>query len=872
MPRIPNFGNQNRLSLNVPSEQAAPVSKVGDILTNLGGQAAEFGMELEKRRKAAADRRDSTQKSLDLKREWLDTSTELKLARRPDGTLNPDRVGYKDPEKETPFTYTDKVEEFWGERMNSYSEMAASPESKAQFLSQMRPLQEDSILKADAETRTMEAAATIEGVNKTIKSYKNDILILPEVTFKDVKSSVATVRDLNKKLWDEDRVLSEQDYFERDNKINNEMAVVTLDNFFRNERPEDMEALLYAGNLPEGFEDRASKLDLMNLEEGKKQLRKEYAGAPEKEVERVIEQFERQMDIDTENRLRFRGEDDPSNKDVQAISSALTSKQIESYMRRAKKLKKNKILDGIKKARSEMNDIIKRMRNDSIDSSSPEEREMHDRVVHNFTRTSQPSKDTDSAFAYNKVMLEKVRENVLMDFRKDFMFSTPEEIDARLAAFEENPRNIMPEFLEEYERLRREAPDSDLRKEYSSAKEELANDFQNGSQYLNLAFEQTVAKGRAYQSKFRASILKDPGGTFDAQFAQGDPQYLKPGEKRISKMNEMFEAKKVGPHYRRYVSEAQTADFKLQYDKAPTTQDKAEVLLATREQWGSFENWLKVAPQYLEESGIPKSLRLATIMPNVDSVQSLIGVLGEGQPQAIEQTFKNRHPNGDPALFQMAVQENEKVQSFIEAMVSSSGSTLDTVQLESDIFSAMKLYAMNTYNKESGETFGDSAAERSAEVAAQELIDKNFNVVSTGESTIYAPKMPPVRAPMGRQMQVPTREELVGFLDLNEDPAKLKKIAQAPPEFNTIAAEYLAMDEYTSTQDKWELALEDHAYWSTTPGMDGVALRFRPQTDAQFNNDPQSPYSGFVTDKNGDIIVVPWSDIANNPAYDLGVR
>jgi hypothetical protein len=843
MPVIPGMNNRSRMNLGVPQVQAAPASTLGDAFANVGGQAAQFGLEIMQFRKKAADARDVSEKSLQLQSELLNVTTELENARMNDGSLNPDVFGYKDKEANTRFSYTEKLGEFWDERLKTYAKTAASPESREDFLGRARGLKTESMLKGEAKTLELEVASTLNVFFEGAKAVTNSILVVPELTVPEAAKNAGSVWNDHTSLFSKG-LINEPTYRAQDKKVTREMTVASLDNFVRNSRPDEIEALIFSGNLPKEYDEVLEQAAMIQEMGGMAEIRKQWAGivSPER-LQAMEEDFKRMMKIDPKNRLKYRGD-----VDAERLAQSLTNSDIEKYLREAQKLRRSNALNGATTAVKEHQALNRRLMEDRGDRpiSVDEMRQVTDRTAAVVASTD----NFDTKFEYSTRLLETLLNKRIGEVQRESLVWTEDEHAGYVNEMISEPLKNVQMASESIKELLPEIEDPTARQGYIE-QQELLEKMGKGeySQQVSEFTEQTVAKLSEIRNKNRAQLLSDPASLF-----QSEPL----GPSRLNRMDESFNAYNIPPHRRKYASKAEIEDFKIAFDKAPTDESRVNIITGLRERWGGLDNWYKVMNQYVDESGLPKAIKIAGLMPDRTSMQSFLGVMAPGRGDEIRKNFKNAHPDQDASVFYESVQENPAFADLNLALAGMVDSSLESVETINSFRDSIALYTMHTFNEKGGSFFGPNAVDASSKLAATEIISKNFTVASNGSSSVFAPVAPVVQGPM-RDANVfyPKKEELNRFLEVYSDPVEMAKLADKMPMSVIELANTLTAVEGRDHKKLWQDTLQNYGYWATSPDMSGLILRMRDGNDLN--------YSGAIPDKDGNNIIIPWNRLVNDP-------
>lgn len=862
--QIPGFEGRSRISTDVPQQTAMPGSRTGQQLAELGGKAAEVGISILESRKKVADASDLYQKSSALEADYLDFDTKLKKALMSDGSVNPEIFGYKNKATGERYKYDELTREFWEENLPKYEKTAASKESMLALRNKMRPLAQESSLKSQATVLEMEVSNILDTRREATRSTTNAIMVQPELDPELAATSASRVWDDNNKLM-VDGIIDQDTYRAMDKASSRDMTLASLDNYARHGRADDIISVIFAGNLPRDYGAYLESISNMDVSEGINQLRQSWGGlVAEDELAQMETDFRRAMEIPPELRVKYapKGPDDAEFQDIQKMSSSLNRQEIEKYLRKALKLRRNNALQGVNIRKKEHGSMNDRLNKGQLVRNTPEAREEYARVLEDTAGDMAFLEDEDSIFDRAQDTLRSVIAADMSELASQSLFSSDEEFLDQILPMQNNPKEFIERAVMEVDTLMQTTERADAREGFGKSKQLFTA--MVGGQYAQQAQEaiQTASTQLSQmRENQREELLKDPGGLFDPQ-AQAEERV--PGTQRISKMDEMFDAFNIPPHWRKYTSAARVQDFAQKFNMANTDEAKAWALANERDSWGGLENWYKVMDQYIEEGGFPRSMKIAALMPNTQSMESFIGVFGKGRAQAIREEFKLSEI--EPILVLDEVQNNEAFSEFNYALGIMTDSSLESVESSNDFREAVQLYAMHTYNSGAGSWFGPNAIQAGVQASVEEIVQNNFTVVSEGRSAIFAPKMPIVASPMAReQLQVPTEKELKRFIAHYNSPEEMAKLAMMPDGFFEMASEFMQLDPSIGTGERWENQLAEHGYWATSPDMQGVVLRFSVQGNRQVSNDPKDPYSGMALDKKGEPVFIPWNRLVNDP-------
>ena len=869
--RIPGFEARQRISTEVPTQRAMPGSRIGEVLQNLGGQAAQFGQSIMQSRKRAADTRDVFEKSRDIQSDFLEYDTRLKGALTSDGKLNPEIFGFKDKERGVRFSYDEKVEEFWRDKLPKYSKQAASPEAEESFLQSIRPLISETILKSQAQVLEMEVAATLAAEREKQHAVANTIIVQPELTPEVAGIHVADVWGGQSKMH-ADGLIDEDTFRALKRQSGRELTIASLDNYVRHGRADDIISVIFAGNLPKDYADHLQQISQMGESEGIQTIRETWGGLiPEEELKEMENEFKRSLLIEPSVRSKYapKSKDDVEYLEIRQMSQTLNAKDIERYLRKAMKLKRSNALQGINTRKREHNAMNERLRRGYLNLDNPEHGEEVRSVLEDTAMDVNALEDEDSIFDRAQQTLDTLISSETGRIYRQSIFMNEAEFHNYVTPLVENPKTLLELVEQDLDNLIAGTTNDSARGGFTRQRDIVGGmvkgKYAQQAQGKIQEAADNLASMREYQ---RQDILEDAASVFVSTMPGADQM---PPSERIKKMDEMFENFNIPPHWRKYASKAQIKDFAKRFN-SPNMSDEAKAwtIIQERESWGGLENWYKVMAQYVKEGKFPRSMKLAMLMPNPESLESFVGVFSEGRPQAIADSFKLS--DIDPIDVSLSVAENEVFQEFNMALGTMTDSSFESVESQNDFREAIKLYAMHTYNSGAGSWFGPNAIDSGVSAAVEEIITNNFNIAVDGESRIFAPKMPLVTPPHSREdMRVPTERDLRGFLAHYNQPEVMAELTVMPDGFFEMASNFMALDSSIGTRERWERHLADYGYWATSPDMQGVVLRFRTQTTSQVSNDPKNPYSGMALDGKGEPVFIPWYRLMNDPRV-LGGR
>jgi hypothetical protein len=847
MVRIPGFQTRNRISQDVPRQEAPQANPVYQTLSGLGQEGAKIGLQLMAERKQAADLRDVDQKFLQFRTELTNVQSELTNAMDEDGTLNPEVFGFKDADAQVKHTYTEKLAEFFSERDISYAKTAASKESRAGFLSKFNSVKNESLLKAEAQVLEMESRKTLRLRDEVGTSITNGVLIQPSLEIPDLANAA---RD----FWGGESqarsqgLMDEITYNTRNKAWSREMTIGSLDNFTRNQRPEDMLSLIFAGNMPKDFEKTLEASLMTQTQGGLAEIDRQYKDiVSEEELKRMKQRYTRAMSIDPEVMLQYRGD-----VDVEKLSNSLNRTDIEKYLREAMKVLNQRALGGERTIRAEHAALNRRMEEGRA-VPIQEIREVTDKAAGVAGASNNFDVHFDNALTLSGTMLARRKGEV----QRESLFMTEDEFSSYVTPLLENPKADIEAMIIETNNMVQEVADPIQRQGYDAAIG-IYSEMLEGKyvQQFSEIREKHGSEMRTLRAKQREALKQDPGGVFDAHLRPGEAALYKPGQARISRMDEMFEAHGLPPHYRKYVSQSDIDSFKVAWDRSETSEQKVDMIENARNMWGGLDNWFKVANQYVTDAKLPPAMKIAAFLPNRLSMQSFISTSLPGREKLIQQEYADNNPGADVSadkqLFVEAVEEIDSMRDFIQGLAGINDSSIDALEATRPIKEAIGLYAMHIHNTKGGSFFGDNSYTAAMRAASEEIIGKNFHVVSDGNSSLFAPKVPMSGTPY------PNDQQLSQFLKKFSDPKVVASLAKSPEFFNELAANFATMG--VSKDELWERQVGDQFYWAVAPDLSGVQLRFRDQTQRQRSNDPLSPYSGVATDGKR-AIILPWSRV-----------
>ena len=809
--RIPGFESRTRISTEVPTQRAMPGSRVGEVLQNLGGQAAEFGQQLMQRKKQALDSSDSSNRTLDHQRDFLEFDAELRQNLNPDGRINPRFMTGPDGDN---LSYADAVEKFWDESIPKYSEGAASPEAREAYLQRIRSFRDKSVLNADQESSQMLLEHTSNLLNSQAEGLVRVIGMHPHV---DAGMLAELTIEFNGAVQESEAGgnLSPAMAREINNQYAQRSSLAFVGRLIEEGRMDEARGFLYAGAFDRQAEQQLdaleTKLKQNQIEQHIESLDNRMTDREKrKEVQRVTTGLEDQL----ATRMMYADDDT-----IASLSNSLTPSQVSQLMGKITNKRGANLGAEARRLRQENAELQNALDRGTVDITNDEDI----KSVRSFI---------DNYGAVRDNVEEGIREDMDIEFFNTMVKVASQGMGVEIARL---PREKQEAHIDTL------TPES-----VSEMVEGVAGISASGSilgeqlargGFITRGMVET-AKGniRGITNQFNQLLMEDPAVWADSLFSDYIQGSENPGGARIEVINSAYTRGNLGlPQF--YTSQEERSQFRERLNQTLNASEKAQVIMEERNRWGN--SWMDVSGEYLRQSGVDPSLKPAFLFHDPGKVERYLSVVGSQQAK----DTLSRLNREDPTLIdsvQRHVSRDDRLEDFYTAMGRQSSSIGGADGLSNNFNDAVTNYAallMNNQGLKRGEAIDQ---------AVEHLVLDSGQVITVGNSTLFLPQG------MG-PMNTAHASRVSQWLQDHSEPQQIMDMLDRMPEgFGSgLRSMFPDISDEEINQRFMEQIEAGRFFWATSPDMRGVVLRYS-DNNGLYRNAPG---------ENGKPIIFEWNQV-----------
>ena len=809
--RIPGFETRTRISTEVPTQRSMPGSRVGEVLQNLGGQAAQFGQQLMQRKKQALDSSDTSNRTLDHQRDFLDFDSELRKNLNTDGRIRPQFMTGQDGE---PLTYADAVEKFWDESIPQYSEGSASPEAREAYLNRIRSFRDKSILKADQESSQMLLDHTSNTLNSQAEGLVRVIGMHPHV---DAGMIGELSREFNGAVGDslEAGNLSPAMAEELNRQYAQRASLAFTNRLIEEGRMDEARGFLYAGAF-----DRQAESQLEDLETklNQNQIEQHIEGlgnrVTDREKRNMRDYFTRQIEDQLETRMMYADDDT-----LASLSNSLTPAQVSQLMGKISNVRGANIGAEARRLRQENRELQDQIERGTVDVTRDEDAQAIKQFLDNYADTwERASGDAseDMAIEAFNTMVKIASQGMGKEVARLPIQKQTDHIDTLTT-------ESVAEMVEGVLGI-------------STSGSILGEQIKRGGFITRGGVDRAKSAIQNISDQYNQLLAEDPAVWADSLFGeyiQGSPS---PGGARIEVINAAYTRSKMGtPHF--YTSQEERSAFKERLNSSLNVSEKSQVILEERQKWGN--HWMDVSGEYLRQSGVSSELKPAFLFHDPAKIERYLSVVGSEQARETLERI-NRE---DPVLIervQASVSKDDRLEDFYMAMQRQSSSIGGADGIANNFNDAVTNYAALLMQRQ-GLKRGEAIDQ-----AVEHLVLESGQVITQGNSTLFLPQG------VGPMNTAHASRVSQWLQDHSEPEQIMNMLDRLPEEFGpSLKAMFPDISDEEINQRFMEQVEAGRFFWATSPDMRGVVLRYS-DNNGLYRNAPG---------ENGNPIIFEWNQI-----------
>ena len=815
--RIPGFEARQRISTEVPTQQAMPGSRVGEVLQNLGGQAAQFGQELMKRKKQSLDVADVSRRTLDHQRDFLEHDSELRNNLNPDGYMN---LNYMKNPDGSRVPYGEAVARYWDKTIPQFSKTSASPEAREAYLQNIRSVQQSSILKSDQEASQMQLADTSNMYQKMSEDLSRVISAHPHV-------DVPMVADLSKNFRESvsqavaTGSLTPIMAQEQIRQFQQKTALSIGRRLIEEGRLDEARGFLYAGVVDNSARKELEKLEIKVQQN---QIADYIDGLGNDLTDRQrniqIKDFKNKIKKQSETRFMFDGDGD-----ITDLSAALSPAQARSMMESIETRRGSGLSSEARRLRQENKNLRAGIRDNSVSMNNPEDLDAINNFVDRMAEVRaelSPEEQDDVDLELFETVVDMASQN-----QSTIIAKTPFDVQ------EQQIDQLTPEFV------------SDLFHQLLEINPNLS-DVENriGQGDFTTRRMTDLAKNTIREQVARSNqlLMEDPASWADLLYRDHIAGSPDPFKARIDIVNAAYNRNgfDVNPYY---TSRREREDFSKALKNAQTTAQMTQAIVNERQKWG--DSWLDVTREYLEMPDVDSVLKPAFLFTDPNKIERYLSVVGSDQARETRRRIEARK-DGTLDLVQADVVADDTLQEFYNALERQSTSIGAADGIANNFNEAITNYAALLMDREG------IRRKEAIQRAREELVTDNAQVITSGNSTVIVPQgFLPTRTPINAS-------RVEDWLERNSDPETIfNMLDRMPTEFGPQLKDMFPdiTDEEIRERFKSQVIESGKMFWATSPDGRGLTLRYMDSGNLIKN----------APGRNGKPITFDWTDIHTRP-------
>ena len=815
--RIPGFEARQRISTEVPTQRAMPGSRVGEVLQNLGGQAAEFGQQLMQRKKQALDASDISKRTLDHQRDFLEHDSELRANLESDGYLS---LNYAKNPDGSRVPYGEAVARYWEKSIPQFSKHAASPESREGYLQRIRSIQQSSILKSDQEASQMSLEDFSNMIQRNSEDINRAISMSPHVDTDMVADLSANFSESVRRAVRADGITPTMAE-EHIRQFNQRAALSLGTRLIEEGRLDEARGFLYAGVMDKGARDMLEGLEI-KLQQNQIADLVDGLGndLTDRQREIQIKYFEQKIQTQAATRFMFEGD-----MDIEALSGALSPIQVNKMVESIESRRGAGLASEARRIREENRNLREGIRDLSVNVNNPDDLD----DIHGFIERTIELRDNVPQEAREDVDLE------LLETVIDISAQNQSSIIAKtpFGAQEQQIEQMTPELA------------SEMFSQMLGINDNLTivNRFvEEGNFTTRRMVDRMKNTIRDQVARSNQLLMEDPASwafLHYTDYIAGSPD---PAKARIDVINGAYKRNgfDINPYY---TSEQERKAFSRNLKNSQNTAEMSQFIVAEREKWG--DSWLDVTREYLEMPDVDSSLKPAFLFTDPNKIERYLSVVGSDQARETRRRIEARK-DGTLDLIQADVVKDDTLQEFYLALEMQSTSIGSADGIANNFNEAITTYAALMMDRHGYKR--KEAIQR----AREELVTDNAQVITSGNSTVIVPQgLLPTRTPINAS-------RVEDWLERNSDPDEIfNMLDRIPTEFGPQLREMFPdiSDEEIQERFKSQVIESGKMFWATSPDGRGLTLRYMDSGNLIKN----APGRG------GKPITFEWSQIHTRP-------